>query len=414
MRKLLLLLLLATPLAAQTIAPSTIIFTGASNLPSPALLALSGLHPGATLTQPDIEAAMNRMADTGLFSAIRFTTTPGTLHFELTPQDATHMRPVAFTNFPWYTAPQLLAALHAQQPLFNGTVPIEGDFAAQVATALQAILKQNQSLDVKVSSIGHLDGTLDYSITSPPVVVGQLLVEDARFDSAPALADIRTRVAGQPYVTGISEEALRKNLADAYLDLGYLDQRIDPLAHAAPRTGSSAILVDLTGTAHPGEQYKVSRLELPKPTGAVSEAEIDRAILLKPGSPTSVTLVKSAQAQLDLAFQNRGYLDAATTVTAAQDSAAHTIAYTFATAPGYLYTMRHLVFAAAISAQQQSILTQSWKLAQGATYDGNTAAAGLHQPAVLALCGGPRIEATLIPDQATHEVDVNLTCSLKP
>ena len=340
-------LLLAAPLAAQTVAPRTITFTGAPNLPADALLTLSGLHPGTTLTQPDIEAAMNRMADTGLFADIRFTTTPAALAFTLTPQDAAHMRPVAFTNFPWYTTQQLTEALHQQLPLFTGNVPVEGDLAQRAATALEAILQQNQSLKATIQFLPG-PGGLDYFIATPPITVGKLLIDDARLDSAPSLIDVQSRFAEAIYLTGVSEQALRQNLSDAYLDLGYLDQHVDPITHAAPRRGNTRVLVDLTGTAHPGEQYKVSQLTLPPPTGTVTQAELDQSTALKVGAPTSVTYVTAALAHLDFTFVNHGYLDAATTVVPTKNSQAHTIAYAFHTSPGPVYTMRSLVFATAL------------------------------------------------------------------
>ena len=412
MRPLALALLLALPATAQTITPKTITFTGAPNLPQPDLLALSGIHPGDSLTQPAIEAAMNRMADTGLFADIQFKTEgPTTLHFVLTPQDTAHMRSIAFTNFPWYAESDLLAALHKQQPLFNGMVPIDGDLKDRITAALEAILKQNQSLTATVRPIANPGGGLNYGITSPPVVVGKLLLQDAKLDSAPSLIDVGSRFADAPYLTGISEESLRKNLSDAYLDLGYLDQTVDPIAHATPRIASTEVLVDLTGAAHTGQQYIITSLTLPKPTGSVTQAELDRAVSLKQGKPTSVTLVKVTQSALEFAYVNKGFLDAVTTVEPAKNSTAHTVAYTYSTAPGAVYKMRNLVFAASMTSQQQSVLTQAWKLSKGSPYDGDLAAESYHQPKTLLVCGGPLVLATLIPDHATHEVDVNLACS---
>lgn len=411
MRPVLLAFLLAAPLAAQTVVPRTITFSGAPALPQPDLLTLSGLHPGDTLTQPQIEAAMNRMADTGLFADIHFSTSPGALAFQLVPQDAAHMRAVAYTNVPWYTQPELNAALQKQLPLFSGRVPVEGDMKDRVAAALEAVLKQNQSIDATVKAIGDPSGALNYSIVAPPVMVGKLLIAGALLDSAPTLIDVQSRFADAPYVTSTSEDALRKNLADAYLDLGYLDQQVDQPAHAVPRIGKQQISVDLTGTAHPGQRYNVTRLDLPPAIGSITRPELDKAVALKVGQPTSVLLVKSAQARLEYVFQDHGYLDAATTVQPAKDSAAHTIAYTFSTVPGEIYKMRNLVFSAPLSAQQQSILSQAWKLSKGSPYSGSIAAESLHASKVQLVCGGPLVLASLIPDKATHEVDVNLSCS---
>ncbi len=412
MRPLALAFFLTTAAAAQTITPTSITFTtGVNTFPTPALLALSGLHTGQPYTEPDIQAAMSRMADSGLFADIHFVTKGTALEFDVIAQTRDRMRSVAFTNFPWYTAPELIAAIEKQQPLFTGTVPIDGDFSQSVATTLEAILKQNQSITAQVKSIGGAGGGLNYSIATPPVMVGKLLIQDARLDSAPSLIDVESRFADVPYVTSTSEEALRSNLSAAYLNLGYLDEKVDPVTHASPRVAATRILVDLTGTAHPGERYKVTRLDLPHPPANISQRELDQSVALKIGEPTSAVLVLSAQARLDLTFQNHGYLESHTTVEATKDAAAHTVAYTFNTTPGGVYKMRSLVFAASMNSQQQSILTQAWKLPRGTTYDGNIAASSYHQPATLLVCGGPLVLAELIPDKNTHEVDVNLSCS---
>jgi outer membrane protein assembly factor BamA len=407
------LLLAAASASAQTLTPRTIAFDGAPQYAPADLLALSGLSPGKVVSKEDIETAMHHLDDSGLFSGIQYTTGNFVLRFQLEPTAADHMRRVAYTNFAWYTNAELNAAIHSKLPLFTGVVPIDGDMAGKVTLALEAILK-NRGIDATVKSIGSSGGTLDFGITSPRVVVGNLLVEDARLDSDASLTAVSSRVAGSDYVEGISAEALRKSLSDAYLDLGFLDETVGPIGHAIPRIERDRIAIDLTGTAKLGQQYKVSRLVEPGPSGGVTAKELDSAMQLKTGAIASRIELLSTVSRLQRAFTNHGFLDATTTVEPTKDGATHTIAYTFTTVPGELYRMRKLGFGAGTTSTQQSQLTQSWKLAKGAVYEAVLVGRTVGVSPASTMCGGKPVSVGLLPDKATHEVDINLGCPQRP
>ena len=408
-----LLLLAAASASAQTLTPKTIVFDGAPQYAPADLLALSGLSPGKVISKEDIETAMHHLDDSGLFAAIQYTTGDFVLRFQLEPTAADHMRRVAFTNFAWYTTAELNAAIHSKLPLFTGVVPIDGDMSGKVTLALEAILK-NRGIDATVKSIGSSGGALDFGITSPRVVVGNLLVEDARLGSDPSLTAVSSRVAGSDYVEGISGEALRKNLSDAYLDLGFLDETVGPISHAIPRIERDRIAVDLTGTAKLGQQYKVSRLVEPGPSGGVTANELDGAMQLRTGAIASRIELLSTVLRLQRAFTNHGFLDATITVEPSKDESSHMIAYTFMDVPGELYRMRKLGFGAGTTSAQQSQLTQSWKLAKGAAYEAVLIARSVGVSPANTMCSGKPVSVELLPDRATHEVDINLACPQRP
>ena len=59
-------------LTAQTFKLPAITFTGAPAFSQDDLLKLSGLHPGGTSTQAEVQAAAQHLSDTGLFADIHF------------------------------------------------------------------------------------------------------------------------------------------------------------------------------------------------------------------------------------------------------------------------------------------------------------------------------------------------------
>jgi len=70
--------------------------------------------------------------------------------------------------------------------------------------------------------------------------------------------------------------------------------------------------------------------------------------------------------------------------------------------------MRDLVFAADLTDAQKTQLTQAWKLPKGDVYERLTADRGLMT--VRTLCAGRPVSQKLLPDAATHQVDVSLSC----
>ena len=127
------------PARAQKFVPKKITFSG-TTANQAELLAVSGLKPGDTLRQAEIQAAAQKLIDTGLFTDVRFAFDGVELNYSLKP--VTNMEPVSYANFPWWDDGALNAAVAAKVPLFHGSVPPESGMQQQVATALTALLAE--------------------------------------------------------------------------------------------------------------------------------------------------------------------------------------------------------------------------------------------------------------------------------
>ena len=405
---LVLLLVLLLPLAAQTVTPKQIRFDGANQYAQADLLATSELAPGKTLTGADIEEAMHRLDDTGLFADIRYGAENGVLHFDLSPTPKTQTRSVHFNNFVIFTPEELTGKLHERVPLFTGRVPVAGGMQRMLGSALEAILKE-RGIDATVTSIGTPGGALDFAIVTPPVVVNQVHITGVDLASDASLAALQARVTGSEYLAQVSEDALRTSLSEALLDLAYLDANVSPVTHTAPQISANRISVDLTGTVEPGSVYKVARIEVPAPAPGVAAADLDRAVQLKVGGPASRILVLSTTARLNAGFEDDGYLDAKTTVNPLQDKNAHSVSYPFRTEPGALYRIQSLS-AADFPAETQSALAHAWTASPGAVYQSRALIAFQASAPARTLCGGKPVDAELRPDRSTHQVDIVLSC----
>src|SRR6202012_328176 len=122
-RSLLFLVTLSATLHAQSYSPKEIRFEGAKAYAPADLLATAGLKQGAAVSVKEIEAAMQRLADTGLFSDPRYAVNSQALTLTLTPIDPKQTLPVRYVNFVWWQPGELTSLVHARVPLFHGTVP---------------------------------------------------------------------------------------------------------------------------------------------------------------------------------------------------------------------------------------------------------------------------------------------------
>lgn len=384
----------------------TITFTGAQQTQAE-LLTLSGLSAGKSYTKAEIDAAAGRLDASGLFSSVQFGTNGTVLTFTLEPFARSQMQKVHYANFVWYTESQLNAAVHARLPLFTGTVPADGELKDQVAGALTAILKQ-RGIDATVESQGAAGGNMVYRISSPQIVVTDVQVENVRWNSDPVLDSVHHSLIGAEYLEGISQQAVHDNLEYALKEIGFLDVNISPISQAEPTMDGSRVSVVMTGTAAPGARYKVARVTLPEPVGTITRADLQSDHQVVTGGLPSPSLVKNTVARMAFVFQGHGFLDAKASVDAVKDSVAHTMSYTFAVAPGEVYHVRDLLFAADLTPGQKAQLTGAWKLPKGAVYESRIADNTLLS--LKTLCGGHSASQKLIPNRATHQVDVSLSC----
>jgi outer membrane protein assembly factor BamA len=165
----------------------------------------------------------------------------------------------------------------------------------------------------------------------------------------------------------------------------------------------------MTGAATPGDRYKVARVTLPAPAGTVPASELESEHQVKPRGLPSPSLVENTVARMAFVFQGHGFLDAKSSVGTSKDSTAHTMSYTFAVAPGEVYHLRDVLYAADLTPDQKAQLAKEWKLPPGAVYERAVVGASLMK--LRTLCSGHPATEKLIPERETHQVDVSLSCN---
>jgi outer membrane protein assembly factor BamA len=128
---------------------------GLARLSADEVIATSGLKTGAPFSLEELDAAGQRLVDSGLFAKVGYrTSTKGSLMTVVFQVEEAKggQSPVVFDNFVWFTNDQLTAAIKREVPSFDGTAPDSGNMTDRITLALQNLLKEHQ-----------IGGTVEYA-----------------------------------------------------------------------------------------------------------------------------------------------------------------------------------------------------------------------------------------------------------
>ncbi len=397
--------LLPVAAGAQSITPKTIAFTGAPSYSSQELLQATGLAVNTSITKDDIQRAMQRLDDTGLFANMHYTANATSLAFDLTPQPDKLMLPATYTNFVVLDADQITPQVHARVPLFTGKVPNVGNLQQAVQDALVAILKE-KGISARVDSVMSTEGgaSMSFAIADPPVRMRSLKIADVSAPAQKRMSELSAGYAGQDYDLS-SGRYIQLRLSDAYRDLGFLDIAIDKVNRGAPAVTPTAILVDLTTTAHEGGQYRLASFEWPATT-VVKAGDFAADAQVKPGEVASRVLVLSTTTRVGGRFIRRGYIDAKVDIAERKDAAAHTVTYAYTVQPGEQYAFQS-VRTPGFTPQQQKDFDSRWKLKPGDPYDGEFADSFFQRNA--SIFAGYSVKMAVEPNRTNHTVTIAYT-----
>jgi outer membrane protein insertion porin family len=372
-------LLLLPPAPAQTPAPATaalreIRTEGLKTFTEAQVTALSQLEKGSQVAKSDLQAAADRLLQTGMFAKVNYTfQTRGeglTVTFQL--EEAPRV-PVYFDNLPWFSDGELSEAIRKKVPYFDGTLPEAGAVVDQANDALKELLASHQ-----------LNATVEHELLANPLAEGnvqQFHVQGASFYIAsvdfgdPSLSSSRVvqqqlaEVQGKPFSRMTIDLFLSEQLRPFYLQQGFLRVKLGP-----PE-------VRLTGNPNQKlpEQIPVF---VPIVTGAIyrwkevrwsgnsllSSITLSSELGLKPGEVANGIEIEAGWDRAREEYGHRGYLDAKIDPLASYDDQAHTVSFAASVSEGAQYRFNTIV-ATGLSLAGERRLHQMWSTEAGAVFD---------------------------------------------
>ena len=369
---------LPRPIPAQTYAPKIIRFEStdpARHLDPAELLRVSGLQQGIPLTKDDIEAALQKLGDSGAFTNLSYTVNDSALTIKLTPSAEGKPLPIRFVNFVWWQHDELIHILEQRIPLFHGTLPLQSDQTGEVENLLVALLQEKGIDDARVtampssSSPGEPMDAVALSISSPEILVGEI-----RFDGTiPAVAEKLTTLsqalAGRNFDLRELNTTIHDSAEAIFSDAGYLDATNDPLLFAAPRKDLGGYVVDIQVPMHPGPLYHVGSIAI-QAQPPLTDSELRAALPFKPGDAASASDVRNAVSALAHIYGDHAYLQARASANLDKNPSNHTVAYNFTFSPGVQYHVAG-IDASELPTELQQEFATLWHAPPGGLVDKN-------------------------------------------
>ena len=413
-----LLCLISVSAPCQQYTVKNLVFDGKTPYSQAALEAASGLKPGDSITKADLQAASQRLVDTGAFddlsSSLDGPVKSISVIFKIKGVDSSRLLTATFDNFVWFQPEELPAEVQKLVPLFNGTVPEAGNQTDAIIAALQKLLgekgvKATVTFEPIAPSPSQPLRLAEFRVTSPEVRFHSLVLDGVTSLFSEQLNKLTSAAIGRPFIEGLVPFSLNHAVLAVYRNAGYQASKVTSLTRKIAAATGPNVNVDVTAMIEPGDVYHLSRLDWPGSPVMSSEGFAADANL-HPGDIASQKALLASLGKLEAAYRNKGYIDVVVTATPNLDNTSHQVAFTIAAIAGEQYKL-HQVTPVGLSAAQQKDFTSAWKMHPGDIFDEGYASSFLKNNSAIASFNGYSAKFNTVADPDAHTVDLVMTFS---
>ena len=347
---------------------------GLKTLAEDPVKSLAGLQLGDLVDKEGLQAAADRLIQTGLFSQVNyeFRTVGEALTVTYRLEEAQRV-PILFDNIPWFADSELNEAIRKAVPVYDGTAPQEGPLLDQMAAALATLLA-GRGLQVTVEhqllADPAGDGTVQqFRILGATIMTGNIEFGDALAAQSRLLQQKLSEVAGKPYSRLVLEIFLSERVRPLYQEQGYLRAQIgkpEVRLRGNPKEAFSGS-IDIFVPVVPGSIYRWGGAQW---TGneAVNASELNAILGFQAAEVANGQKLLAGWGKILDEYAHRGYLDAKVDPQPAYAEDKRTVSYQVRITEGPQYRYGEMVITG-LSVAAEKKLRESWKLPPGAVFD---------------------------------------------
>jgi outer membrane protein insertion porin family len=353
---------------------SKVDFSGLKRLNEDQAIPLTGLHIGTSVDVAALNAATERLKNTGFFKTVGYDYRYRRDELDVTFQveELKWDLPVIFDNFIWFTDEEIINAVRQVVPTFDGYAPRSGNVTTAITSALEQLLKErNIAGEIEYTPSYEFSGTVEKDHTFS--VKGQKFpICNLRFPGATAVKESDLIKVSKPlldadYSRGFFVEFINGNLIPFYRERGYLRARFRVPQARLEQSSDCKAGLDVMIAVEEGPSYTWSRAEW-KGNEALSIAELESMLGMKSGEIANGVKVDNALKTINTAYWKRGYVTVKATATPTLDEARRNVVYQISIAEGSQYRMGDISITG-VSESDASKLKEKWKLQRGDIFD---------------------------------------------
>ena len=345
---------------------------GLQALTAETVIATSGLKIGDTFTVEAIDAAAERLVESGLFKKVAYRTRNAggnvTVTFQLEEVKG-QSSPVVFDNFIWFTDEELTAAIKREVPSFNGSAPDAGNTTEAIKQALQNLLTERKlpgQVEYNLTEHEHL-----FRVEGVPMTVCTLHFPGAQSVPEQKLIEVTRSSMDRQYSRQSANTFPKYGLYPIYRELGHLRASFgSPVAK--PESSENCEGVDLTIPVNEGPIYSWATAEW-SGNKVLSAQELDAALGMKAGEVANGKKFDKGLNEVKKAYGKHGHIQTDMTPTPEFDDAGTKVTFKIAVNEGPQYRMGTVEFKG-FTPVDAALLAEKWTLKSGDVYDQSYAA----------------------------------------
>ncbi|MGC2696996.1 MAG: POTRA domain-containing protein [Candidatus Angelobacter sp.] len=347
-----------------------VLVTGSERYHQDDLIRATGLKPDSQVTTDDLQAAANRLGNSGAFASVQFLFKPAIgargVEADFQVADAETFLPATFENFVWFNDRELQEAVHETVPLFHGELPSSGGMSDDVNAALTHLLAA-KGLPSEVSymlaaEFGQLPSIYKFKVANASVKIKDVTVSGAAHMLPELLVKSLAPLNGVQYLRSDVLKVLDKTLVPLYHQHGFLRFAV---AEIKPKKLEENDLVTIEVTVNEGDQYQLAGFTWSGNT-LISSDELSKSITVKTGKPVDALQLERDLANVRRLFGKFGR--EGVTINPVPAFNGNAVNYRFDVTEGDLYHMGKLEIEG-VETEQARKLATGWKLGEGEPYD---------------------------------------------